>query len=113
MQEPIFIKSCYRRCCCADDCRLDAGEDIYISLHGAATDVNVRLERNSVLLEKTYISMANQRSVAIVNRSDTIVHYQWKSFATEEEEEQQRKRWDTSLKCIFTITCSALVVQYA
>lgn len=86
------------------------GEDVYISLYGAATDVNVRLERNSVLLEKTYISMANQRSVNIVNRSDAIVHYQWKSFATEEEEEQQRKRWDTSLRSISTITSST--VQY-
>ncbi|XP_041964608.1 hydrocephalus-inducing protein homolog isoform X2 [Alosa sapidissima] len=74
------------------------GEDVYISLYGAATDANVRLERNSVLLEKTYISMANQRSVAIVNRSDAIVHYQWKSFATEEEEEQHKQRFCVDLQ---------------
>lgn len=56
--------------------------------------MNVRLDRNSVIVEKTYISMANQRSVSIVNRSDTLVHYQWKSLATKEEEEQQKLRWD-------------------
>uniref|UniRef100_W5LN16 HYDIN axonemal central pair apparatus protein n=1 Tax=Astyanax mexicanus TaxID=7994 RepID=W5LN16_ASTMX len=63
------------------------GEDVYISLYGTSIDVSVRLDRNSVLVEKTYITMANQRRVAILNRSDTIVHYQWKSFATEDEEE--------------------------
>ncbi|KAJ8339698.1 hypothetical protein SKAU_G00343310 [Synaphobranchus kaupii] len=66
------------------------GEDVYISLYGGATDVNVRLDRNSVIVERTYISMANQRTVAIVNRSDVIIHYQWKSQATEEEESVQK-----------------------
>ncbi|KAL0967855.1 hypothetical protein UPYG_G00258380 [Umbra pygmaea] len=68
------------------------GEDVYISLYGAAADVNVRLDRNSVILEKTYISMSNQRSVSIVNRSDTMLHYQWKRFATDQEEEEEKLR---------------------
>ncbi|KAL6479129.1 hypothetical protein MHYP_G00125620 [Metynnis hypsauchen] len=74
------------------------GEDVYISLYGASTDVSVRLDKNSVLVEKTYITMANQRTVAILNRSDTIVHYQWKSFATEEEEEQHKLRFHSELQ---------------
>ncbi|KAI1889973.1 hypothetical protein AGOR_G00168420 [Albula goreensis] len=74
------------------------GEDIYISLYGAATDVNVRLDRNSVIVERTYISMANQRTVTIVNRSDVIIHYQWKSLATEEEEAQQKLRLSSDLQ---------------
>ncbi|XP_066540500.1 hydrocephalus-inducing protein homolog isoform X2 [Hoplias malabaricus] len=74
------------------------GEDIYISLYGASTDINVRLDKNSVLVEKTYITMASQRTVAILNRSDTVVHYRWKSFATEEEEEQHRLRFTSELR---------------
>eukprot|EP00063_Salmo_salar_P029727 XP_014004562.1 PREDICTED: hydrocephalus-inducing protein homolog isoform X1 [Salmo salar] len=74
------------------------GEDVGISLYGASADVNVRLDRNSVIVEKTYISMANQRSVSIVNRSDTLVHYQWKSLATKEEEEQQKLRFCSELQ---------------
>ncbi|KAL7878826.1 hypothetical protein AOLI_G00098000 [Acnodon oligacanthus] len=74
------------------------GEDVYISLYGASTDVSVRLDKNSVLMEKTYITMANQRTVTILNRSDTIVHYQWKSFATEEEEEQHKLRFHSELQ---------------
>ncbi|KAK2848119.1 hypothetical protein Q7C36_009801 [Tachysurus vachellii] len=74
------------------------GEDIYINLYGASTDINVRLDKNSLWVEKTYISMANQCTVAILNRSDTIVHFQWKSFATEVEEEQHRLRFFSKLQ---------------
>ncbi|XP_053355859.1 hydrocephalus-inducing protein-like [Clarias gariepinus] len=74
------------------------GEDVYINLYGASTDINVRLDKNSLLMEKTYINMANQRAVAILNRSDSIVHFQWKSFATEVEEEQHRLRFFSELQ---------------
>ncbi|XP_072403680.1 hydrocephalus-inducing protein homolog [Chiloscyllium punctatum] len=76
---------------------LDTGEDIFIHLYGAATDINVRLDKNSVMIEKTYISLANQRVVSICNRSDVIVHFQWKAFATPEEEEQQKIRFISDL----------------
>ncbi|GCB78720.1 hypothetical protein scyTo_0018648 [Scyliorhinus torazame] len=73
------------------------GEDIFVNLYGAATDINVRLDKNSVIIEKTYISLANQRVVSICNRSDVIVHFQWKAFATPEEEEQQKIRFVSDL----------------
>ncbi|XP_041047590.1 hydrocephalus-inducing protein-like [Carcharodon carcharias] len=76
---------------------LDTGEDIFVNLYGAATDVNVRLDKNSVMIEKTYISLANQRVVSICNRSDVIVHFWWKAFATPEEEEQQKIRFVSDL----------------
>nr|XP_023682867.1 hydrocephalus-inducing protein-like isoform X2 [Paramormyrops kingsleyae] len=79
---------------CTEDLRLHyhSGEDLYINIYGAAADVNVRLDRNSVLMKRTYISMASQRCVTLANRSDVIVHYQWKCFGTEEEEEQLKLR---------------------
>ncbi|CAM5150043.1 unnamed protein product [Eretmochelys imbricata] len=70
----------------------DTGEDIHISLYGAAIDVNVRLDKNSLMIEKTYVTLANQRSVLIHNRSDIIAHFQWKVFVTQEEEERQKLR---------------------
>ncbi|XP_076848184.1 hydrocephalus-inducing protein homolog isoform X3 [Brachyhypopomus gauderio] len=76
----------------------NTGEDVYISLYGASSDVNVRLDRNSVLLEKTFITMASERTVAILNRSDSIVHYQWKRFATQEEEDQHKLRFCMELE---------------
>ncbi|MGH0168093.1 UNVERIFIED_CONTAM: hypothetical protein FKN15_053855 [Acipenser sinensis] len=92
----------------------DTGEDIYISLYGAATDINVRLDKNSVIIEKTFLSLANQRAITISNRSDVIVHFQWKAFATHEEEDQQKLRFSSELQKeedddmdLFLAECSA------
>ena len=67
-----------------------AGEDIYIQLYGVSVDANVRLDKNSMRIENTYLSMANQRTVTITNRSDVIAHFRWTQFATQEEEDQQK-----------------------
>lgn len=89
-----------------------SGEDLYINIYGAAADVNVRLDRNSVLMKRTYISMASQRCVTLANRSDVIVHYQWKCFGTEEEEEEQLKlRWGCSKPSLLVnvVSCTSSV----
>uniref|UniRef100_A0A8C0I401 Abnormal spindle-like microcephaly-associated protein ASH domain-containing protein n=1 Tax=Balaenoptera musculus TaxID=9771 RepID=A0A8C0I401_BALMU len=70
----------------------DTGEDVFISLYGAATDMNIRLDKNSLILEKTYLSLANQRTLTIHNRSNIIAHFQWKIFATQEEEDREKYR---------------------
>ncbi|MBZ3870060.1 Hydrocephalus-inducing protein-like protein [Sciurus carolinensis] len=70
----------------------DTGERIYVSLYGAAVDMNIRLDKNSLIIEKTYISLANQRTVTIHNRSNIIAHFQWKVFATQEEEDTEKYR---------------------
>ncbi|KAM9301954.1 hydrocephalus-inducing protein homolog [Gastrophryne carolinensis] len=75
----------------------DTGEELRVALYGAAADVNVRLDRNSLTIEKTYLSLTNQRTVTISNRSDIIVHFQWKALATLQEEEAQRQRFCSSL----------------
>ncbi|NXT36809.1 HYDIN protein, partial [Pelecanoides urinatrix] len=70
----------------------DTGEDIHTSLYGAAVDVNIRLDRNSLTVEKTYLTLSNHRSMVIHNRSEIIAHFQWKAFVTQEEEDQQKLR---------------------
>ncbi|NXI70129.1 HYDIN protein, partial [Anseranas semipalmata] len=70
----------------------DTGEDIHTSLYGAAVDVNIRLGRNSLTIEKTYLTLANRRSIVIHNRSEIIARFQWKAFVTQEEEDQQKLR---------------------
>ncbi|XP_029465095.1 hydrocephalus-inducing protein homolog [Rhinatrema bivittatum] len=76
----------------------DTGETICVRLYGAAADINIRLDKNSLMIEKTFISMASQRMVTIINRSDIIAHFQWKIFATIEEEEQEKLRLYTDLQ---------------
>ncbi|KAM5296381.1 hydrocephalus-inducing protein homolog isoform 1-T2 [Glossophaga mutica] len=70
----------------------DTGEKMFVSLYGAAIDMNIRLDKNSLIIEKTYISLANQRTVTIHNRSHIIAHFQWKIFATQEEEDREKHR---------------------
>lgn len=70
----------------------DSGDILFVSLHGIAKDVNVRLEKNSIQLEDTYITMNNQTTVTLFNHSDIIVHYEWKNYATVIEEEHQKLR---------------------
>ncbi len=75
----------------------DSNETIYSKLYGVAQDVNVRLDKNSLRIEDTYITMTNQRTITIHNRSDIIVHYEWKKYATLEEEEQQKLKTISTL----------------
>lgn len=66
---------------------------MFVSLYGAAVDLNIRLDKNSLIIEKTYISLSSQRTVTIHNRSNIIAHFQWKVFATQEEEEREKNRF--------------------
>ncbi|XP_008833211.1 hydrocephalus-inducing protein homolog [Nannospalax galili] len=70
----------------------DTGETVFVCLYGAAIDVNIRLDKNSLIMEKTYVSLANQRSITIHNRSNIIAHFQWKIFDTQEEEDREKYR---------------------
>ncbi|KAM6349650.1 LOW QUALITY PROTEIN: hydrocephalus-inducing protein homolog [Podargus strigoides] len=70
----------------------DTGEDIHTSLYGEAEDVNIRLDRSSLSVEKTYLTLSNHSSVVIHNQSDIIAHFQWKAFATEEEDDVWKLR---------------------
>ena len=69
------------------------GERIYVSLYGAAVDANVRLDKSTLRIDNTYISMANQRTITIHNRSDVLVHFKWSPFATKMEEDMQKERY--------------------
>lgn len=67
-----------------------AGENVYISLYGAAQNSSVRLDKNTIKMENTYISMANQRTVTIHNRSDVICHFRWTKYNTQEQEDEEK-----------------------
>ncbi|XP_051830566.1 hydrocephalus-inducing protein homolog [Antechinus flavipes] len=54
--------------------------------------MNIRLDKNSLIIEKTYISLSNQRNIIIHNRSNIIAHFQWKVHATQEEEDKEKAR---------------------
>ncbi|NXA41620.1 HYDIN protein, partial [Eudromia elegans] len=70
----------------------DTGEDIHTSLYGAAVDVNISLDRNSLQIERTYVTLASHKAVLIHNRSQIIARFQWTAFATQQDEDRQPRR---------------------
>jgi hydrocephalus-inducing protein len=73
------------------------GETVFVSLYGAAIDMNIRLDKNSLIMEKTYMSLASQRTITIHNHSNIIAHFQWKVFANQEEEDREKHRFVTKI----------------
>ncbi|NXD48612.1 HYDIN protein, partial [Corvus moneduloides] len=70
----------------------DTGENTHTSLHGTAVDVHIRLDRDTVTVGKTYITMSNHTTVRIHNLSGITARFQWKAFDTQEEEDQLKLR---------------------
>ena len=54
----------------------DSGEEVGVGLYGGAVDSNVRLDRGSVKMDSTYISMSSQRWVGLGRGrvGTTVVH---------------------------------------
>uniref|UniRef100_H2XZ27 Hydin adenylate kinase-like domain-containing protein n=1 Tax=Ciona intestinalis TaxID=7719 RepID=H2XZ27_CIOIN len=77
--------------------RYNTGEDVHVALYGASADSNVRLDKNSLRIDNTFIFMANQRTVTIHNRSNVLVHYKWSPFPTLEDEEMQKQKFCSEL----------------
>ena len=63
---------------------------MYIIVRGGAVNANIRLDKNSITIDPTYVTMANQRTVTLTNRSDVIAHFKWSRHATLREETDHR-----------------------
>ncbi|XP_029646623.2 hydrocephalus-inducing protein-like [Octopus sinensis] len=78
--------------------RYDTGEVLFIELHAVAQDINIRLDRNSVRIENTFISLTNQRSVFIHNRTNVVAKYKWTNFPTWIDEIEQKERFVSDIE---------------
>ncbi|XP_065519886.1 hydrocephalus-inducing protein-like, partial [Lathamus discolor] len=67
----------------------DTGEDVHKSLCGTAVNVNIRLDKSSLTVEKTSVTLSKLRSLVIHNQSAITAHFQWKRLVDQEEEERQ------------------------
>ncbi|XP_065519830.1 hydrocephalus-inducing protein-like, partial [Lathamus discolor] len=72
----------------------DTGEDVHKSLCGTAVNVNIRLDKSSLTVEKTSVTLSKLRSLVIHNQSAITAHFQWKRFVDQEEEERQKLRFE-------------------
>uniref|UniRef100_A0A3Q3KPP0 HYDIN/VesB/CFA65-like Ig-like domain-containing protein n=1 Tax=Monopterus albus TaxID=43700 RepID=A0A3Q3KPP0_MONAL len=69
------------------------GEDVYISLYGACEELNIHLKPDSVLLKKTYISLANVHTVSLTNRSEIPLQFCWSAWSSQEDEDLNLSRY--------------------
>ncbi|KAM7020737.1 hydrocephalus-inducing protein-like [Acridotheres tristis] len=67
-------------------------KSIQTNLHGEAVDANIGLSTYSVKIGKTFINTSNYTTMFIENRSNITVHFQWKTFPTEEDENEEKRR---------------------
>ncbi|XP_065519814.1 hydrocephalus-inducing protein-like [Lathamus discolor] len=67
----------------------DTGEDVHKSLCGTAVNVNIRLDKSSLTVEKTSVTLSKLSSLVIHNQSAITAHFQWKRFVDQEEEERE------------------------
>uniref|UniRef100_T1FWU7 HYDIN/VesB/CFA65-like Ig-like domain-containing protein n=1 Tax=Helobdella robusta TaxID=6412 RepID=T1FWU7_HELRO len=53
------------------------GEDVNVELCGMSEDQIIRLEKNVVRLDNTFINMLSSKSVTLINRSNIVANYRW------------------------------------
>ncbi|XP_069731691.1 hydrocephalus-inducing protein-like [Phaenicophaeus curvirostris] len=71
----------------------DTGEGIHTRLYGSAVDASIELEKGSVTIKKTYLTLASRGSVVLRNQSEITAHFQWKAAVPREQEDQQKLSW--------------------
>ncbi|CAD5117498.1 DgyrCDS6267 [Dimorphilus gyrociliatus] len=71
----------------------DTGEELYICLKAQSEASMVRLDKNLIRIEKTFITMANQRTITISNRSNVIANFRWTAYFSEDEERSEKEKW--------------------
>ena len=86
----------------------DNGAKSYIKLSGIAENVAVHLSRHMLHMDSTYISLTSSQTFKIFNRSDVSVSFDWKSFASLEEEEGERIRLHSELSYMESFERSSL-----
>lgn len=63
-----------------------------VNLSGIAENMNIKLEKKFLTMENTFISLHDSKTFKIINKSDLMVHFIWKQYCNEIEEEHQKSR---------------------
>ncbi|RKO94829.1 hypothetical protein BDK51DRAFT_29881 [Blyttiomyces helicus] len=86
---PERVGSFSREMCITYD---DTGEEVFILLQGIAEDASIRLEKSTLRLDSTYITLSSIKSLKIFNRSSILAAFKWKELGTDGEESKFRQR---------------------
>ncbi|KAJ3332957.1 hypothetical protein HDU76_012454, partial [Blyttiomyces sp. JEL0837] len=70
--------------------RYDTGETVCIIVRGNAADAQIRLDKNNLKMDSTYITKSSLKTIRIWNHSEIMATFCWKTFGTPTEERQHR-----------------------
>ena len=70
--------------------QLDTGEELSVELRGHTHNASVRLEKREVKLPDTFIGLGARQEVKLMNNSNVLVSFCWKTWGSESEEEAER-----------------------
>ncbi|KAJ3074073.1 hypothetical protein HDU98_012192 [Podochytrium sp. JEL0797] len=93
--------------------KYDTGEITRVSLSGNAEDSNIRLEKNSLRMENTYITLSSMKQIRIFNRSEKMTSFQWRMFGTSAEDRQYKLKRKLAIDKQEEIDCLAFYNQLA
>ena len=60
--------------------KYESSEEVFVQLCGNAEELAVRLDTDALICDPTYIHLSSRKTVSIINRSDTTVHFEWKAM---------------------------------
>ena len=60
--------------------KYESSEEVYLQLCGNAEELAVRLDTDALICDPTYIHLSSRKTVRIMNRSDTTIHFEWKAM---------------------------------
>ncbi|XP_014477568.1 PREDICTED: hydrocephalus-inducing protein homolog [Dinoponera quadriceps] len=80
-------------CLSLTTCILSAGEKLCLLLQCSSANCTIRIDRNSVRMEDTYLGLSRSKVLTIHNRSDYIVKFQWMCFRDKNNDAQRRDEY--------------------
>ncbi|ORY39534.1 hypothetical protein BCR33DRAFT_853320, partial [Rhizoclosmatium globosum] len=93
--------------------KYDTGEVTRVVLSGNAEDANIRLEKTSIKMDNTYITLSSMKQMRIFNRSDKMTKFQWKTFGTSAEDRQYKLKRKLAVDKQEEVECLSFYNQLA
>ena len=66
---------------------------MHSTLHGSTENASVFLDEDRIWFEDTFVGLSRLRTVTLRNKSEHIIPFKWKRFATQLMDEDEKSRY--------------------
>ncbi|XP_011690792.1 PREDICTED: hydrocephalus-inducing protein-like [Wasmannia auropunctata] len=85
----------------------ESGEKLCLTLRSSAMNCMIRIDRGSIRMEDTYLSLSRSKVLTIHNRSDYVVKFQWMRYKDKDTDIQRKEKY----KNLFQLVRNVEVVR--